>query len=53
MQPEFERIKTKVTSFIIYLQSECMEKYQPVLYSKYDREHYFELILRKSYFVTR
>ena len=34
-----------LTTFIIYLQSECIEKYQFKLYSKCDREHDFDVIL--------
>ena len=30
---------------IIYLQSECIENYEVELYSKYDREHDFDVIL--------
>ena len=31
--------------FILYLQSECIEKYQFELCSKYDREYDFDVIL--------
>ena len=34
-----------ITRIIIYLQSECIEKYQFELCSKYDREHGFDVIL--------
>ena len=33
-------------TIIVYLQSECIEKYQFELCSKYDREHDFDVILR-------
>ena len=33
---------------IIYLQSECIEKYQFELYSKYDKEHDSDVIQDKS-----
>ena len=34
-----------VNEFIIYFQSECIEKYQFNLCSKYDREYGFDVIL--------
>ena len=34
-----------LSSFIIYLQSECIEKYQFELCSKYDREYGVDVIL--------
>ena len=33
-----------IDMIIIYLQSECIEKYNFKLYSKYDREHDFDVI---------
>ena len=33
--------------FTVYLQSECIEKYQFELFSKYDREHGFDVILQQ------
>ena len=42
-----------LNTVIIYLQSECIEKYQFELCSKYDREYGFVIILGdKSYFVA-
>ena len=40
-----DRCFVLVMTIIIYLQSECIEKYQFELCLKYDREHDFDAIL--------
>ena len=43
--PNQEILETFSIFIIIYLQTECIEKYQLELCSKYDREYGFDVIL--------
>ena len=45
LENENDITTSPISMIIIYLQSECIEKYQVELSSKYDREHDFDVIV--------